>query len=139
MENTNTVAILWGNWARYEEYYPDADNFYQRCDSVDNADVAFPIAAILMGDQPKDEIDSADFDAVTYPSDWTEGYAVLEAAQAVYEVPDSITSFSLIQVGPGTSIQVYDEMIDGDDWDPMEMEEVIDIKTGKSLGYDELW
>ena len=139
MENTNTVAILWGNWARYEECCPDAVNFYQRCDSVDHADEAFPIAGILMGDHPKDEIDSTDFDSVTYPSDWTEGYAVLEVSQAVYEVPDSITSFSLIQVGSGTSIQVYDEMIDGDDWDPMEMEEVIDIETGRSLGYDELW
>lgn len=138
MENTNTIAVLWGTWARYEDRRPGT-TFYMRADEVENTGEVFPIAAIIMDSELNDEVDTADFDRVDYPSDWKEGYAVLEVFQCTVEVPSNIQSFNLVSVGPGTTIQVYDEMFDSFDFEPMDMDEVIDLETGKALDYGELF
>ena len=96
------------------------------------------IAAIIMDSELNDE-DSTHFDRVDYPSDWKEGYAVLEVFQCTVEVPSNIQSLNLVSVGPGTTIQVYDEMFDGFDFDPIDIDEVIDLETGKTLDYGELF
>lgn len=139
MKNTNIIAVLWGTWVRFEETDPDGGNFFERCDSVEYTDDAIPVSAILLHPDSFDEIDNEAYERVDYPTEWPEGYAVLEVSQATYEVSSDITTFDLVKMGPGTSIRVGDEIIESDDWDVMEMEEVIDVKTGRSLGYDELW
>ena len=131
---TTGIGIIFGMWTRYEVYDAKASDFHSRYDAEEYTDVAFPMMTIIWDDR-MEEIDSDSEGYPPFPAEWTKGVACLEASYAYFEVEGEITSVDQITV-KNVNIIVNDVEYDADDWDMQEIEEAIDIATGKQV---DLW
>ena len=133
-KKTTAIGVLFGTWNRYEVVDEEETDFHSRYDCVEYTDDAHVVLKIIW-DDAFNELDVDDMSYPPYPSEWKEGVACLEASHAFFEVDGEITDLDQIEV-KGVNIIINGDEYQADDWDMQEIEEAIDIATGKEV---QLW
>lgn len=132
---TTGIGVIFGLWNRYIIADPEAEDFYSKYDVEEYGDdKVFPLLTIIW-DDVMTEIDSEEHDYPRFPSEWTEGVAALEANHAYFEVNGVPTSTDQLTTD-GIKLYFNGEEYEAEDWDVQEIEEAIDIATGKEIA---LW